>query len=128
MSTPQPTITDEVLQQLVAWVRGFLEHRRAAPDSEPRTLSLDLWTGFQLALAELWSLRQRELIDWHDVTDQLPDADITVLICSTDSDEPVWLGWFEAGDSWYEIGGGKITVLRWAHLPAGRIADTRKPS
>jgi len=128
MSTPATTIPDDVLQQLIAWVRGFLQHRHEQPDSEPRTLSLDLWTGFQLALTELWSLRQRELIDWHDVTDQLPDADITVLVCTPASGEPVWLGWFDDGD-WYEIGGGSITgVLRWAHLPAGTIADTRTPS
>lgn len=125
-----PTISDDVLQQLILWVRGFLQHKhkRGEPESEASKLSLDLWTGFELALTELWALRQRELIDWHDVTQQLPDADITVLICIPYSDEPVWLGWFD-GTDWYEVGGGAITdVVRWAHMPAGGISNTSKPT
>lgn len=60
MSTPQITIPDDVLEQLIRWVAGFLHHKRFDRDSEARTRSLDLWTGFQLALAELQVLRQRE--------------------------------------------------------------------
>lgn len=125
MSAPQITLPDDVLAQLIRWVHGFLHHKRADPESEARTRSLDMWTGFQLALAELQCLRLREHIDWHDVGHELPDADTTVLICSPDDDEPVWLGWYEDGDGWYEVGGGERSVVRWAHLPAG---GTRTPS
>jgi len=129
MSAPAiPTISDDVLQQLILWVRGYLEYKRGRRESEARKLSLDLWTGLELSLTELWGLRQRELIDWHDVAQQLPDADITVLICTPDSDEPVWLGWFDEGE-WFEVSGVAIAgVVRWAHLPAGAIPEVRTPS
>ena len=121
MSAPAvPTVPDDVLLQLITWVRGYLEYKRGRRESEARTLSLDLWTGFELALTELWSLRQRELIEWHDVTDQVPDADTTVLIFAPACSEPVWIGWFD-GTEWYDTSGCELAgpVLRWAHLPAG---------
>lgn len=128
MSAPSPTISNEVLQQLITWVRGFLEQKHALPESRPRTLSLDLWTGFQLALTELWSLRQRELIEWQEVADRLPDAETSVLYFAPDSSEPVWIGWFD-GTDWYDVGGCIVEdVVRWAHLPAGGIADAGTPS
>lgn len=128
MSAPQPTIADDVLQQLIAWVRDYLEHKRDQPNSEPRTLSLNLWTGFQIALTELWSLRQRELIEWHEVAQRLPDAETSVLYFAPDSSEPVWIGWFD-GTDWYDVGGCIVEdVVRWAHLPAGGMPDAGTPS
>jgi hypothetical protein len=74
---------------------------------------------------------QREVIEWHDVGDVLPDDDTTVLIYFPDYAEPVWLGWYAEGTGWYEVGGWERSVLRWAHLPRGDRASLtaaeRKP-
>jgi hypothetical protein len=36
---------------------------------------------------------------WKSVTDEMPDADQTVLVHCPDADEPVWLG-FHDGECW----------------------------
>lgn len=59
-----------------------------------------------------------ELITWHDVGEQLPDADITVLVRTHGCEEPVWLGYLD-GEVWRDVDGLEITVLRWADMPLG---------
>lgn len=60
----------------------------------------------------------QEVIQWHEVTDQLPDADLTVLVRTRDCDEPVWLGHLD-GEVWRDTLGDEITVVRWAEMPLG---------
>lgn len=62
----------------------------------------------------------REVITWHEIGEQLPDADITVLVCTDDESEPVWLGWLDE-EGWCNVDGSQIeaTVKRWAHVPTG---------
>lgn len=61
----------------------------------------------------------REVIEWHDVGEQLPDDGLTVMVCMPASDEPVWLGWHES-DTWFSIDGAELEgVERWAEMPTG---------
>lgn len=55
---------------------------------------------------------------WTACTDEMPDADLTVLI-GTNSDAPctwdcggVWLGWWD-GEDWMEVGGSTIPKEQW---------------
>ncbi len=63
-----------------------------------------------------------ESVEWHSVTDSLPDADTTVIVYAPGADEPVWLGYYEY-DEWFAIGGEKYelpqTVKAWASMPLG---------
>lgn len=62
-----------------------------------------------------------ETLIWHEVTEQLPDDAKTVLYEAPESDEPVWLGYYQDGQ-WYEAGGFDIEgVVRWAEMPRGGL-------
>lgn len=60
----------------------------------------------------------QELITWHEVAKDMPDADLTVLVRTHGSEEPVWLGFFD-GEVWRDTDGQEITVVRWADMPVG---------
>lgn len=61
----------------------------------------------------------REVIEWIDVTESLPDDDTTVLVCTPADDHSVWPGW-HSDDKWYSASGFAITgVKRWAKMPSG---------
>jgi hypothetical protein len=62
-----------------------------------------------------------EPITWHEVGEQLPDADLTVLVRTEECEEPVWLAFFD-GEVWLDVEGTAITVVRWADLPTGDAA------
>jgi len=62
-----------------------------------------------------------ESIRWHNVLDQMPDADQTVLVWAPTVDEPVWLGWYD-GAFWFAIDAADYeddAVKAWASLPSG---------
>jgi hypothetical protein len=67
-----------------------------------------------------------EVIQWHAVTEQLPDADTTVLVCAPEADDPVWLGFYD-GFFWFLVtldGYGDpdqiaAEVIAWAPVPRG---------
>lgn len=68
----------------------------------------------------------QETISWISVEDQLPDADTTVLVSAPESDEPIWLGFYD-GVYWFAVGGedygtdeGELgAVVAWAEMPGG---------
>ncbi len=60
----------------------------------------------------------QEVITWHAVAESLPDADITVLVRTRGSEEPVWLGYLD-GEQWRDVEGLEIEVTHWAELPLG---------
>ena len=72
-------------------------------------------------LASEHRARATELLRWHDVGTELPDAEITVLVELSGDSEPVWLGYWTGG-RWLNIEGlpfaGQVTG--WADMPAGR--------
>ena len=53
---------------------------------------------------------------WKSVEEELPDADTTVLVCTEDCAEPVWLGYYD-GEVWRDIDSLPIKVTRWCDLP-----------
>jgi hypothetical protein len=56
---------------------------------------------------------------WVARADELPDADMTVLVAIDDADTPVWLGWTD-GSEWFDATTGAPFVGRvthWADLP-----------
>ena len=67
-----------------------------------------------------------EQIEWKAVTDELPDAETTVLVYAPGADEPVWLGYYD-GDDWltvdHRIYGEPedvdALVTAWAPMPSG---------
>jgi hypothetical protein len=64
-----------------------------------------------------------ETIAWHSVAEQLPDADITVLVRSKNKAdaEPVWLGCYEDG-CWFSVDACQYSrgaITHWAHRPRG---------
>lgn len=62
-----------------------------------------------------------ETLTWHEVTERLPDDDVTVMICAPNLDEPIWLGWHDAGQ-WHDVSGMEIEgVVRWAEMPSGGL-------
>lgn len=63
-----------------------------------------------------------ETLTWHEVTERLPDNDRTVLIFVPDSEEPVWLGYYQDGQWVYAEGFEAHDVVRWADKPRGRTA------
>lgn len=60
-----------------------------------------------------------ELIHWHRLPGQLPDADTTVLVESKHGAE-IWPGYLD-GDIWRWATGMPVVgkVVAWAHMPAG---------
>jgi len=61
-----------------------------------------------------------EGIQWIGVDQALPDSETTVLVYSPESDEPVWLGYYD-GDSWDSAEGMPYgtPVTAWAKMPEG---------
>jgi hypothetical protein len=62
-----------------------------------------------------------ETITWHHLPDTLPDAEINVLLSTTDDvDVAYWTGEYWA----WSYSGGEPTekCLAWAHLPKGLSA------
>ena len=67
------------------------------------------------------TILDEEAIEWHSVTDSLPDVDTTVLVYAPEDADPVWLGYYD-GDSWDSAEGmpyraGAVTA--WAAMPEG---------
>lgn len=60
----------------------------------------------------------QEVIQWHEVPDQMPDADLTVLARLRGGSEPVWLAAW-TGEDWRDTEGMVVDVIRWADIPAG---------
>lgn len=59
-----------------------------------------------------------ELIEWHDATEVLPDADEAVLIIPG-GDVEAWLGYLD-GDKWRDVSAMPVDrVIYWASLPQG---------
>ena len=54
--------------------------------------------------------------EWTNINDEMPDADMMVLVACPECDEPVWLGYFD-GDEWRTADGGVVTVTHWMDLP-----------
>ena len=66
------------------------------------------------------TILDQETISWHAVTDELPDIDITVLVCCPTDAEPVWLGWYDNG--WFTVDAQEYepdAVTAWAAMPRG---------
>jgi hypothetical protein len=64
---------------------------------------------------------ESELIYWLDAKKEKPDADMTVLVQSSDSSDPVWVGYWDDDDNdWKCINNVRLEgVTRWAELPRG---------
>lgn len=61
-----------------------------------------------------------EQIEWIACADRLPDDDTTVLICTTGTSEPVWLGYVsEENECWLDTDGMPVSVTHWSPMPAG---------
>lgn len=52
---------------------------------------------------------------WIDVNDEMPDADLNVLVFTG---EEVWIGYFD-GDRWRAAEAGSIQVTHWMEMPEG---------
>ena len=59
-----------------------------------------------------------ETLTWIPVAERLPDDEINVLICTTGTAEPVWIG-YRDGDVWRDTEGDEVDVVAWAAMPAG---------
>ncbi len=59
---------------------------------------------------------------WKDAAIELPDADLTVLICTPEGDEPVFLGYLDGVD-WRNIHNEVVTVTHWADLPEAPVKE-----
>lgn len=59
-----------------------------------------------------------ETLTWHPVAQELPDADLTVLVNTRGCEEPVWLGFLD-GETWRDTDGAEIDVTHWADMPKG---------
>lgn len=59
-----------------------------------------------------------ETITWHEAAEELPDADLTVLVKTKGCEEPVWLGYFNGAD-WLDVDNMQISVTHWADIPKG---------
>jgi hypothetical protein len=57
-----------------------------------------------------------ELLQWHDVTDALPDADTTVLmwVCEADGSTDWYAGWWD-GEAWQDAANGGPVAGRVSH-------------
>ena len=64
---------------------------------------------------------ESELIYWLDAKKEKPDAAMTVLVQSSDSGDPVWVGFWDDDDNqWKDINNVRLEgVTRWAELPRG---------
>ena len=64
---------------------------------------------------------ESELIYWLDASKEKPDAGMTVLVQLLDSNDPVWVGfWDDEDNQWKDINNvGLQGVTRWAEMPKG---------
>lgn len=53
---------------------------------------------------------------WTRCADDLPDADLTVMIHHPDEDEPVWVGYLD-GETWRTAEGVRVAVTHWMPMP-----------
>ena len=53
---------------------------------------------------------------WINPDHTLPDSDMTVVVNTPHSSEPVWLGFYD-GECWRNVEGFPITVTAWAEMP-----------
>lgn len=61
-----------------------------------------------------------ETLTWIPVADRLPDDGLSVLICTTGTAEPVWIGWLD-GEEWRDSEGDAVAVTHWAAMPVGVV-------
>jgi len=62
---------------------------------------------------------KHEVITWVSCADELPDSDTSVLIRMLDSDDRVWIGYWD-GETWLTAEGFKAgRVSHWSDIPAG---------
>jgi hypothetical protein len=59
-----------------------------------------------------------EQIEWVPVAERLPDDETSVLVCTSGTAEPVWIG-YRDGDAWRDSEGSEIEVVAWAEMPEG---------
>jgi hypothetical protein len=58
--------------------------------------------------------------DWTPVESGMPDDEQTVLVFSKESDEPVWLGFYDSESGcWRDVSAIRIEVTHWAPIPEG---------
>jgi hypothetical protein len=69
-----------------------------------------------LRLELIAEARRRFQGRWIPVAEEMPDADMAVLICCPDADEPVWIGWTD-GELWRTTVGKRVEVSHWRPLP-----------
>ena len=55
------------------------------------------------------------------MSDDLPDADLTVLITVADAAEPAWLGYLD-GETWRDVDGMPVVVTHWSAMFKGATA------
>lgn len=62
--------------------------------------------------------KNQQVFTWLSVDDEMPDAEMTVMICRpNDGEDPVWLGYWDC-DVWMAVEGFQVSgVTHWAHLP-----------
>ena len=60
---------------------------------------------------------KRVLVDWFELTEELPDADVVVLITLEDGE--VWTGFIGENGEWRNICAARLPKppIFWAHLP-----------
>ncbi|TWU18021.1 DUF551 domain-containing protein [Allorhodopirellula heiligendammensis] len=59
-----------------------------------------------------------EVIRWIDASEQLPDADIDVMVKIDDESVPIWIGHHD-GEVWYVDDSWHEAVTHWAEMPFG---------
>ena len=55
-------------------------------------------------------------MSWVAVSDRLPDDDLTVLVATSECDEPVWLGWHDE-EGWHSVDAVPLKVTHWMPIP-----------
>lgn len=53
---------------------------------------------------------------WIPIAEALPDDDLTVIVATPDSDEPVWIGYHD-GEGWHFADSMPAHVTHWRQLP-----------
>ena len=61
-----------------------------------------------------------QTVYWLDVNVVLPDDGILVLVALVNSNEPVWLGYFD-GERWCDCDGMPVEVSHWMPLPQSPV-------
>ncbi len=66
-------------------------------------------------------------IDRISVEHRLPDSETTVLIFQPESDDPVWMGWYDDERGWHDVDAtplGVGLVTHWSPIPMGPVPPT----